>query len=376
MKLKLITPLIFFILLIITTACQPNPESEAGSADAAASLEEKNDIRSEREIPVEVLVLKKQELEQTIVLTDILQPIHSVDIVAEVSGKIISIKKKLGDAVTTRDTLAVVDDRIPLSNYKQALAQTLSTENNLTIARLNLESDRELYKHGDISEVAFQNSILAVKTAEANRLSALAGLSLSKKQYFDTRITSPLNGFISRKFIEPGKMVTPNMPLYHVVDLSKLKIEIGIPQDMIRHVQTGNRADVYISSLGDDPYPGTVRFISPQADSQSGSFPAEIHIKNTKNYTIRAGITAKVRLMLSDNEQKLAVPNHAVISSNGGKSVYHVKKKRAYLTPVEISSSFGSHSIIRSGISEGDTIVVVGMKNLGVDSRIWIESAH
>ena len=96
--------------------------------------------------------------------------------------------------MTPRDTLAFIDDRIPLSQYRQARAQVLSAENGLKIARLNFESDGELLASGDISRLAYDNSELAVKAAEATRLSALAQLSAVEKQYLDTRITSPMAG--------------------------------------------------------------------------------------------------------------------------------------------------------------------------------------
>ena len=223
-------------------------------------------------IPVEALVIQPQRITQNIPLTGILQPNHQVDIVAEVSGKVTQINKRLGEPVTIKDTLAVIDDKIPLSNYRQARSQVLSAENNLKIAKLNLKSDKELFNNGDISQLAYENSQLAVKSAEASRLSALANLSLLEKNYRDTRITSPINGLISRKNIDMGMMVTPGTPLYRVVDLTTLKIKVGVPQSMISHISTGSSAEVEISALNNQVFKGNVHHISPQADENTGAF--------------------------------------------------------------------------------------------------------
>ena len=208
-----------FMLALIIGCTKPGGESEGG-ADASAAMQQPG-------VPVEALVLKTKSAEQNISVTGVLKPMHSVEIVAEVSGKVQKLYKKLGDYVSTRDTMAVIDDVIPLSNYRQAESQVLSAKNNLKIAQLNLESDRELFENGDISELAYENSLLAFKSAEANHLSALANLSSMEKMYMDTRVMSPIAGLVSRKYIDIGTMVSPNTPLFRVVELSKLKIEVG-----------------------------------------------------------------------------------------------------------------------------------------------------
>jgi membrane fusion protein (multidrug efflux system) len=229
-KMNFKTFLIFSILLSLFIFCGKKDEAQN---QKTTTKTETPDQKSGQSIAVEVLVVKPRNIEQNILLTGVLKPLHSVDIVSEVSGKVQKIYKKLGDSITQRDTLAIINDKVPLSNYRQAKSQLLSAENNLKIAELNLKSDEELFKNGDISKLAFESSQLAVKSAEANRLSALASLSLLEKNYKDTRIMSPISGLISRKFIELGTMVTPNMPLYRVVDLKTLKIEVGVSQSMI-----------------------------------------------------------------------------------------------------------------------------------------------
>jgi len=218
-----------------TTLKNDNIEKETEGESAKDKIQ-----KGDRGIPVEALVIKPRKVEQKVPFTGIVKPLHSVDIAAEVSGKIIRINKKLGDKVTTKDILAVIDDKIPLGQYKQAKAQVLSSDNNLKIAELNLKSDKELLEKGDISRLAYENSSLAVKNAEANRLSALANLSLLEKRYNDTRIMSPIDGLISRKYVDIGSMLMNNMPVYRVVDITEVKIEIGLTQNMINRIQVNS----------------------------------------------------------------------------------------------------------------------------------------
>ena len=325
-------------------------------------------------VPVEIMVLQRRSIEQDVPLTGVLQPLHAVDIIAETPGKVEKIFKKLGEKVTRRDTLARIDDRIPLSQYRQAVSQVLSAETNLKIARLNLASNAKLLKKQFISQLGYDNSELAVKTAEANHLSALANLSAMKKGYLDTRITSPIAGFISRKFIDLGKMVNVGEPVYRVVDLSRLKVEVGVQQALVSRVAVGSPVTAIIYALSNRRFPGNVQFLSPQADETTGAFTCEIHIKNTEKLEIRAGMTARIELRVGGGDDQLILPDYAIVKKNEKNFAYVVSDNVARLVPVEISENIGSQVIVESGLSEGDKIVVVGMKNLGVETRVSIES--
>lgn len=367
-------PVLFILLgiLFLNNSCGEKATDKASVPDAQAKEEVNTKIVSK--VPVEAIIIKTKIVEQNIPLTGVLKPIHSVDIMAEVTGEIKKIYKKLGDSVTPRDTLAIIDDKIPLSQYRQARSQVLSAKNNLKIAELNLRSDKELYDNGDISNLEYENSQLNVKSAEANHLSALANLSLMEENYRDTRITSPIKGLISRKFIELGTMVNPNTPVYRIVDLSKLKLEVGVPQDIISKLKVGDIAKVKISALNSKMFEGQVQFISPQADENTGAFTAEIHVVNNREMEILAGMTAKIELTISNLGKQLVVPDYAFVTRNGSNYLYKIQDDLAMLTRVVTGGTFGSQVIIKEGLAEGDTVVVVGMKNLGTESKVFIET--
>ncbi|MCB0282968.1 MAG: efflux RND transporter periplasmic adaptor subunit [Calditrichae bacterium] len=358
--------------LFILIACS---ENQAGTENNENTVEKKAGTEKAR-IPVEAGIVKKAITKQEIPLTGIVQPIYEVNVVSETSGQVKQISKNIGDYVSRKDTIAYIDDRVPLSQYRQAQAQVLSAKNNLEIARLNLESDQELFKNGDISRLEYENSELAVKTSEASHLSALANLSLAEKAFLDTRIVSPISGHIARRFIENGTMVSAGMNLFRVVDLSTLKVMVGLPQNIVNQVTAGSSANISISSMNNKKFRGTIRHISPQADESNGTFMAEVHFENTTDNPVRAGMAAKVAVLVTSAEKQLVVPDYAIISKNGSNSLYRVNQNYAELIPVSIENTIGSHVVIGSGIAEGDTIVVVGMKNLGLNTPIWIETIH
>ncbi len=365
---NIIQRFLFPVLMVaIYYSCAPS-ESESDSTDSAPAI--KNSIS------VEARVVRAKFVEQNLSLTGVLKPLRAVDLVAEVSGKITRVNKRVGDTVSKTDIIARIDDKVPLSNYQHAQAQVLSAEANLQIAKLNLKSDEDLFNNGDISELEHQNSMLTVKTAEANHQSALASLSQFEKAWQDTRIISPIAGVISRKHINAGTMVMINMPLFRVVDLSTLKLEVGVPQEIISRVRKGNQAQIEISGLAGRKFPGTVERISPEADEKTGAFNVEILVKNTRDNLIKAGMTAKLDVTIRTDNNQIVVPDHAIVFRKNEKFVYKIKNKIAFLEQIDTGETIGGQVVIAGGVSEGDTIVVVGMKNLGVETPVWIEELY
>jgi len=361
-KLLILFTLSFFVM-------QGCGEENSSSSDQQVEVQSEENTTF---IPVEAMEISERLIEQKFPLTGVLTPINSVDLVAEVSGKIISVKKELGEYVSSNQTLATIDDVIPESQYKQAQAQVLSTESNLSIAEANLKSDKILFENGDISELEFNNSKLTFNNAEAQHLSSLASLSAAKKSYEDTRIKSPISGLISRKNIDFGTMASIGNVVYRIVDLSKLKLNVSVPQEIINRVRIGGSAIITISALNNEKFEGIVKRISPQADEITGGFIIEIHVTN-KNNVIKAGMTSKAELLLSKQQKVLAIPEYALVSKDDENYVYKISNDIAELVKIDLGESIGNKIIVSDGLKNGDKIVVVGMKNLGIKTKVKIE---
>jgi len=364
------------LLAVSALSCGSATEDTAGDPSRAGGTSQQVASEETQRVPVEALVLRKRRIQETVVLTGVLRPRREVEIVAEVQGQVASIHTELGSAVSPSDTLARIGDTIPLSQYRQAQARVLTADNNLDIAQLNYGSDKELLKNGDISQLAYENSLLAVKAAEADRLSALASLDIAEKQFVDTRVTAPFAGLIARRYVDPGAMVSPGTPIFREIDLSVLKLEVGLAQSSVSRVRVGNPASVRVSALAGTAYEGVVHTVAPQADEQSGTFAVEIHVRNTPDRILRAGMTARADLFLRGAGQQLAVPDYALVTRNGGRYVYRIEGGSAHLKEVSVSEILGGQAVIQSGLAPGDTVVVVGMKNLGVDTKVWVETVH
>ncbi len=348
-------------------SCGPQEDSDAGgSAEPGAE--------TLRAVPVEARVVRLENVEEAVVVTGVIVPHRAVDVVAETGGRLTQVRAEVGGRVRSGDTLAVIDDRVARSRLEHAMAQVLSAENKLEIARLNFESDRQLFEHEDISRLSFENSRLAVKAAQADLKSNQADLSRARKGFEDTRLTSPIDGWISRKHVELGAMTSTGATTYRVVNLDTMKVMLGIPQTAIGRVQEGGPVRITVAALGDRTFEGHVRRISPQAEEVTGAFPVEVHLDNTHDMSIRAGLAARCRVILGGSSLQFVVPGNAVLARDGKAHVYRIRDGIARLTEVKTRETFGSQVAVDSGLAEGDTIVVAGMNRLGAATHVVIRA--
>lgn len=357
---------IFSLLFFI--GCEEKPAEE--------NVEKVVETKTEqvRVIPVEIMPVKSELVTQEVRLTGVLKAIETVDIYPEVSGKVEKITADLGARVTAGDTIAFIDSDVFHSNYLQAEAQVLTAQNALEIAEINLQSDKSLFETGDISKLAYDNSVLNVKSAKANLLSATANLNLLKKNYLDTRIITPISGYVARKYIDNGAMVNQAAPAFRVVNISKLKVSVGIPQQILPRTKKGNTASVILSSLGEEVFTGELTNISPQAEASTGTFPAEITLSNTSDNKLKPGMTCEILLAVSTTKEELVVPAYAIVKRNDDSFVYKIENSVAVLTKISEGIAIGNKVVVKSGLNDGDQIVITGMKNLGEKTPVTIEN--
>lgn len=348
-------------------SCGPQEDSDAGGAAGPG-------VDTAPAVPVRARVVRQEHVEEAIEVTGVIAPHRAVDVVAETGGRLTRVSVDVGHRVSAGDTLAVIDDRVAASRLEHAKAQVLSVRNKLEIARLNFESDRQLLDSGDISRLAFETSRFAVKSAEAELKSNQAELSRARKGFEDTRLTSPIDGWISRKHVELGAMMTAGNAAFRVVDLTTMKITLGIPQAAIGRVAAGGDVRITVDALGGRTNDGYVRHVSPQAEETTGAFPVEVHVANTTGMAIRAGMTARCRVILRDSGLQFVVPGSAVVARDGKEYVYRILAGVARLSEVETRATFGAHVAVEAGLEQGDSIVVEGMNRLGAATRVTVRA--
>jgi membrane fusion protein (multidrug efflux system) len=235
----------------------------------------------------------------------------------------------------------------------------------------DFERNKKLFETRDISEYMFENIRLQRESAEAALKMAEANLQLAQRQLNDCTIESPIDGIVATRLAEFGNTVAPGTPLMKVVNIMSVRLKFGVAEKDVARITAGQPASALIPALPGKTFDGTVTAISPQADLTTRTFPVEVTIEN-RNYELKAGMAATVRLVSPDRREFPLLPKSALIERGGETIVYVVKNGRAEKRMPELGPESGDSIAVIRGVEAGEEVVVLGQENLipGSDVRI------
>jgi HlyD family secretion protein len=285
----------------------------------------------------------------------------TVTLSSKTAGQITQINFEEGEFVQKGDTILIIDDeslRLQLAqleaagtiaqaqldllskgarneDIQQAEAQLRQAEINLRQAEIDKERMKKLFETGSITkklledsksrfevlkqqQIALKESTDKIKNitrpeeiiqAQAKLNQVNAQTELIKKNIRDSRLTSPIEGYIVKKYFEPGESVSPMSSLLKISDLRRVNIIIYVSALELYRIKLGQSADILIDAAEEKKYKGVVSFISPQAEFT----PKNIQTKDERTKLVYA---VKIDIDNRSLELKSGMPADAVIYFN------------------------------------------------------------
>ena len=168
-------------------------------------------------------------------------------------------------------------------------------------------------------------------------------------------IESPVNGWITSKFIEAGDMASPGRPLFVIDDLSRVKVTINVPESVVVGLSAGQDAAVTIDVLG-QVTPGTIDRILPTGDPMSRTFDVEMVLDNAEG-TIKSGMFARASFNIGTRDAIL-IPASAIVDRGQLTGVFVVNDGKAALRWVKLGARLGDSAEVLSGLRAGERLLV------------------
>ncbi len=329
--------------LIAFTLIGNKKENEAKTAIVA----EKN-----ANVAVKVANVKTEQVSLDFVANGNFEPKQELSFSAEKAGKVISVHAKEGDYVTVGQTLVIVRSDVINVNEQTSNA---SYQNAL----VDYNRYQNAFKTGGVTKQQLDQAKLALTNAQAN-------LKQARISVGDTRLKAPISGFINKKYIEPGFILTgmPSTVMFDIVNVSRLKLKVTVNESQVTSLKLGNTINVTASVYPNKTFSGKITFIAPKADS-SLNFPVEIEIANNASNDLKAGMYGTANF--DSNQQKqsmMIVPRNAFVGSVSSNEVFVVQNGIAKLKKVTAGKILGNLVEIVDGLSDGDTVIVTGQINL------------
>lgn len=318
--------------------------------------------------PVEVRVARAEvrNVPRVISVTGSLLPDETVQVSAEVAGRLVEVRADFGQTVRKGDVLAELDKReltLQLERTRAALAQALarvgldpsSAETvpettpaiqqamaALEDARAKYESAKKLVKTGDIAEQRFIEIEKAYQTREAAleaarhelrvQLAAIQALraevKLAEKRLADATVRAPFDGAVAARLASPGQYLRENTPIFTLVKTHPLRLRVEIPEGAAAQVRPGSTLRFRTDAAPGVEFRAVVQRLNPALEARSRSLTAEARLLGN-DPRLKPGMFVQVQLTLAQDASIVVAPKEALYRVAGLTKIFTVRDGRA-----------------------------------------------
>lgn len=350
-------------------------------------------------IPVSVIPLAKQDIQEKLTISGPVSGTDSVDVVSNIHAEITAMNVKEGDKVTKGQVLAVLDSTdlerevlIAKNAYDLAVANKEEKDKEAALgyekavqdyqkASLDYSRNSQLFVAGDISQVEMEQITNGLHDAKRQMESftvedgkgvadrsyeiqvANAAFELEKKQeeLENTQIKSTIDGTVVRVNSKVGQFadkVEDDKPIFSIENLEQLELEIKVSEFSIGKVKVGQKAVITADILDGGKEEGEVIKISPTGEEKGGGstervIPTTIRVEGQDTKLI-AGITAKAELLIREAKDAFVVPASAVFED--GDSSYIAVAEDGKVRRIPVSIGVDGDVSVEIIPSEGETL--------------------
>jgi len=223
-----------------------------------------------------------------------------------------------------------------------------------------------------IQQKTWENDIAL---AEAQVRQAKATLDLCQAQLANLIITAPMNGGVTKRFVDPGTMVKDTAPILTLMDLSEVKMLVNVIEREFIRLQKGQPVKVTVMAFPNRTFQGRISVITPALELQSRTAEIQITIPNP-GYILNPGMFGRVEIVLRSDPQASLVPIQALMTDEDKDFVYILKDGKVYRRPVQKGISKDTVVEIIRGLNPGEQVVTAGQEFLrdGIPVRLAAKS--
>ena len=336
---------------------------------------------------VETATVRTHTFETNLELLGELKPQAVVEVMSRISGRLREVLVDRGDPVRKELLLAIVDDvdllqQIHRAEASIAVAAAAVSREEATYENLKIQVARyrELHQENLIATQDLEDLVSRMRVSQAQLelvraqvRQAEASLSELKIQHDQTRIYSPLNGFVGMRHLEPGALVNPSVPIVSVLNLERVKTLVPVSESGISRIRVGLRSEIVVDVYPDRVYQGSITRISPYLNPETRSADVEIEIVN-RDGTLKPGMFAHVRIDAKISETALSIPRSALLSRGAQQGVYFLTRDRTTVfREIQIGRIEDDVVEVLRGLQEGAQIVSTGAQNLNDGDEVRAE---
>jgi membrane fusion protein (multidrug efflux system) len=286
-------------------------------------------------MPVEFATVKRASVSERVTIVGSLIGAATVEAVPRVNGRLQEVNVRLGDRVRRGQPIAKIEDREVREQVRQqeaafkvAEATIRQRQADLSLAKTNLARNKELLDRQllprqtyDDTESRHQAALAQLDLANAQFEQSKARLEELRINLANTVIASPVDGFIGKRYLDPGASVSPNAPVASVVDIHVVRMVVNVVEKDVKRLHVGMPAEVGVDAFQGEKFMGKISRMAPVFDPQTRTAEMEIEVPNG-HFRLKPGMYARVLLTVAERADALAVPRNAIVNVNDKVGVF------------------------------------------------------
>ena len=342
------------------------------------------DMPKETQSSFETMTVEKSDIEIPYKFSARMKGQNDVTVTPQVSGQLMKICVAEGQQVKKGQTLFIIDQRnaqLELEAAQANLQAALAQENS---AKLEYESNKNLFDKKIVSSYMLSNSENAFKQAQAAVAQAKASVNRAKVNLGFCTITASVSGVIGEIPVRVGDQVSPMTQLTMLSGNTTMNAEISVTEAIIESmVQEGVKAadiEKHLAKLPDAmfvmkngteyPHKGRVISLTGIVNVATGSLTAKVSFPNPDGH-LYSGIQGTVVMNFAEKDV-IVIPQNAVVRLQDKSQVYKVQADST-ATAIDVTTQDtgnGQDFIITTGLNVGDRIVTIGANNVTEGQRV------
>jgi HlyD family secretion protein len=264
----------------------------------------------------ESATVDRRTIEVSVSSAGVVEPLATVEVKSKASGEVLDVLVEVGDHVE-RDTLVVrIDPRTVRNDLAQREAELKAALSRREIARSQMTRAEALLARGTFTQLDLEQAALDLANAEADVVAAQVSVENSRIAVDDTDVRAPITGTVIQKPVERGQVISSptrdvagGSPLMQMADLSEVQIRALIDETDIGKIRPGMTARVAVAAYPNQPFPGEVVKIEPQAvvEQNVTMFAVLVSIDNRQGL-LMPGMNAEVDVSIARSEDVVTIP--------------------------------------------------------------------
>ncbi len=325
---------------------------------------------------IDIVQVQTRDLTVNLPISGSLIPLMQVTVRSKVGAEVRETLVQEGMQVKKGQVITRFDGADLRARLTSQDASVDEAQAKLAMAKKNRQSNETLLKQNYISQNAFDTTNNSVELAQASVKSATAQRQVAQLALADTEVKSPVDGIVSKRSIQAGDKVSPDTPLFTIVNLSQLTLEAQVPASDIPRIKIGQEVSFNVDGFVQRSFSGKVSRINPAAEAGSRSMLVYIAVDNADN-ALKGGMFAKGFLTLEKSAAMPVIPLSAIRQQNGKDVVYKIinNEVQAQLIRQGLRNEDEGMVQVLEGLTTGTNLISAKLEGVKPGSKVSLPKA-